>query len=142
MSANVSQTGNGAMLPPTRLASRTPSHGSSQGSVAGQQQWQSQCNISSERMSAYSNAQKLWARLDPAAPAAVGDPTLGYDELTVEIAMRGKNRVLEGIAKGARTAFKNWRATVGSVTGQGRPISSLFAEYENAIADYRRRAEG
>ena len=128
------------MLPPARLASRTPSASSTQSSSAGQRQWSQQCEVSTERMSAYSNAQKLWGRLDAPGTAVMGGPTMGYDELAAEIAMRGRQHVLEGVEKGPRTAFKNWRATVGNVKRQGKPAPSLFEEYGGAIAEYRKSA--
>ena len=58
-------------------------------------------------MSAYRNAQKLRERLDGDLPAVAGEPAMGYDETTIEITMRGRNHVLEGIEKGERPAFKN-----------------------------------
>ena len=66
---------------------------------------------------------------------------MGYGELEIDIAMRGRQHVLEGIEKGPRTAFENWRATVENVRRQGNPVSGLFGECERAIADYRKRAE-
>ena len=141
MDRNARMIGGNQMLPPTRLAGRTPSASSTQSSSAGQKQWSQQCELSSERMSAYSNAQKLWERLGAPETAVMGDPTMGYDELAVEIAMRGRRHVLEGIEKGSRTAFKNWRATVENTKRQGKPVSSLFEEYERSIAEYRKRAQ-
>ena len=71
------------------------------------------------RMSAYRNAQKLWGRLDSNIPAVAGDPTIGYGELAIEIAIRGRQHVLEGIGRGSRTAFKNWRETIENAKRQG-----------------------
>ena len=92
-------------------------------------------------MSAYANAQKLWERLDSSNPAVLGDPTMGYDESAIEVAMRGRQHVMAAIEKGSRTSTKNWRSVVGNTKRAGKPASSLFSEYETAVGDYRGRAQ-
>ena len=125
---------------PVRLASRTPSRQSS-ASAAGQLQWKKQCELAAERTSAYANAQKLWERLDSKEPAVLGDPTMGYDEAAIEVAMRGRNHVLGAIEKGARTAGKRWRAVIENTKRTGEPVSSLFLGYETDVRNYRSRAQ-
>ena len=77
---------------PIRLVSRTPSHHPI-ASSPGQIQRGKQCDVSPERVSAYSNAQKLRGRLGSSNPAVMGDPTMGCDDLSIEIAMRGRQHV-------------------------------------------------
>ena len=58
-------------------------------------------------------------------------------DLSIELAMRGQSHAMEGLAKGARQAFKNWRAHVHNVNQNanmsGQPVSTLYAEYEEAL---------
>ena len=89
-------------------------------------------------MANYANAQKFRGRLD-APNMQCGVPPASFEEGAIEIATRGRQHVMEGISKGARTSVENWRAIVGNNRRSGSPMSTLFKEYENDVSRWRSR---
>ena len=87
-------------------------------------------------------ARKIWERLQSSG-APHNQLYRGISELAIELAMRGKGHVMEGLSRGARQAFKNWRAQVHNANQNaeegGQWVSMLYREFEEAIALCRRR---
>lgn len=101
----------------------------------GRIQWQEQCETSGERSSAYAQAQKLWGGIRTCT--APRDRLYSFmADFGTELAMRGQAHVLDGPSRGARQAFKNWRAQVRNISRNvsvgGQQVSALYDEYEEA----------
>ena len=119
---------------------RIPSpHASSSGTgriQMGQEQWQKQCAVSSERESSYVGAQRIRDRIRQGEIPGDRIFSVSTDEC-VEIAMRGRDHVLLGRPKGARHAHRTWRSIVHNAPAQPDTptVSNLFAEFEEALVE-------
>ena len=93
------------------------------------------------RVVAAVDAFNLWKRLDEENPIGPEDPTEGYSEEAMELALRGRNMVQLAVETTPAAAHAKWRSKLRTHAKHGGTEDQLWEEYRVAVRNYKRRRQ-